>query len=710
MVWRNRHGGGGHQRSSSLTKFLNDVFYDKKTIPNFDPEDLTQQERVSRMLHTLRAKAKIGGPGSASIFEHFLVVGAPSPLTDSTQPIDPQILYYYPNDKPPNLPGVADFCFPDKVINIPACKYDKTNTNSISPDNASAFVLTTEDATNYYGIALCKDFFIQGRISNNEPISQVDSSPDSSKPNSPGSPSNFALFTPRCYCIITKFPFFRFHLDLLYSLFELEELISHKIIEEENVPAVATLRPHSPRTNNNNNAFASIKSPKKNQNRQSEILLFPSTSSDSIFSEFLYQSQQSQQNHQPQSQPQSQPQPQSQSQPQPQQNHLHPNYHSNRNSIIPGTHHLFSPSSSSSSPLFSQDINTQNEQSKRSSLKGPVLLHFIDSMFLKQPYFLRQIEIIGYLHTILENYLRLEIPENGATLTFHIPSCHLIDLNAIRKEKIEFLRPFEQDGEEEELFAEWSLPLLFNTFSRQTLLQILSCVLLEKQIIFVYPSVRILSALVLSWTALLRPFAYHSVLIPILPTKMFSFLEAPVPFIVGTTKLPELCPPDVIVINVSKKKIESSQLIPLLPNITELKKKIEPYIKELDRTKEPNLERPYVTTEEQYTLLRGISTNFQIFFSNLFANFYEHTLRDCTDSNNPITVFLKESFLAAQSNDDIKFMKPFCETQMFLQFSDQCLRTRDKVKTTGSLNSIDSADSTNSLVIPLPTTLATIPF
>ena len=53
------------------------------------------------------------------------------------------------------------------------------------------------------------------------------------------------------------------------------------------------------------------------------------------------------------------------------------------------------------------------------------------------------------------------------------------------------------------------------------------------------PNIGILSAVVLSLIPLMRPFAWQSLLLPILPVqdKMLDLLEAPVPFIVGVKVL-----------------------------------------------------------------------------------------------------------------------------------------------------------------------------
>ena len=57
--------------------------------------------------------------------------------------------------------------------------------------------------------------------------------------------------------------------------------------------------------------------------------------------------------------------------------------------------------------------------------------------------------------------------------------------------------------------------------------------LLEKQLVMFCPNIGLLSTCVLSLIPLLRPFSWHSFLMPVLPDKLLGFLEAPVPFIIG---------------------------------------------------------------------------------------------------------------------------------------------------------------------------------
>ena len=59
--------------------------------------------------------------------------------------------------------------------------------------------------------------------------------------------------------------------------------------------------------------------------------------------------------------------------------------------------------------------------------------------------------------------------------------------------------------------------------------------LLEKQVVFFCPKIGLLSTAVLAMIPLLRPYAWQSVLMPLLPAheSMLDMLDAPVPFLLG---------------------------------------------------------------------------------------------------------------------------------------------------------------------------------
>ena len=269
----------------------------------------------------------------------------------------------------------------------------------------------------------------------------------------------------------------------------------------------------------------------------------------------------------------------------------------------------------------------------------------------------------------LSRYHQSSLPVRGQSMEFSVSQY----LNPIQ-----FRRPY--FDEEEELYAEWGLPLTFFNLSFKNVMTLVSAVLLERRIVVRCSNLRYLSSLVMSIPPLIRPFLYQSVLIPMLPLKMPSLLDAPVPYLIGVTQLTaEMClPDDVILLDLQDDIIRSSEPIPLLPKSTELERKCQLYHKELLASFKKH-EAPFSTSREQLRLVENISTIFEAHLGSLFANFDSYTICNKNDPAHPVTVFMKESFLEDLPSSERQFIEPFFDTQMFFQFSDSKLRQRDRV-------------------------------
>ncbi len=61
-----------------------------------------------------------------------------------------------------------------------------------------------------------------------------------------------------------------------------------------------------------------------------------------------------------------------------------------------------------------------------------------------------------------------------------------------------------------------------------------------------------------------------------------------------------------------------------------------------------------------------------------FENLRKHCIRDLTDKQKPITVFLKESFMEEVPEEDEAFYTQFFETQTWMHYVDNVLRSADK--------------------------------
>jgi len=269
---------------------------------------------------------------------------------------------------------------------------------------------------------------------------------------------------------------------------------------------------------------------------------------------------------------------------------------------------------------------------------------------------------------VLEQYKNVKVPAKGQTMEFKIPCT---------SKPLQFSRPFVD--EEEEALCDWSLPITFFTIQKKHLFKLFVASLLEKKIAIVCEDLRILSSLVFSFIPLLRPFIYQSVIIPILPAKLNSLVDAPVPFIIGFTSKPPNIPPDVIVFDLEEKTLKITEILPDLPKFREFEVEFLKYYNQLIRTYDPK-KTPYATTSKQLRLAKHISGLFEKYLSSLFDGFRNYCIRDLTQRNNPITIFMKDQFLESIPKVDHSFYNNFLQTQMFFDYQDKRLRREDSRK------------------------------
>jgi len=194
--------------------------------------------------------------------------------------------------------------------------------------------------------------------------------------------------------------------------------------------------------------------------------------------------------------------------------------------------------------------------------------------------------------------------------------------------------------------------------------------------------VDLLSSVVFSFIPLLRPFIYQSVIIPLLPNTLISLIDAPVPFLIGFTSRPSNIPPDVIVFDLEDKTLKLTETLPELPKFREFEVEFLKYYNQLIRTYE-NGKTPYVTSSKQLRLAKHISGLFEKYLSSLFDGFRNYCIRDLTQRNKPITIFMKDSFLESIPKPDLPFYNAFLSTQMFFDYQDKRLRREDSRKKFG---------------------------
>jgi len=147
------------------------------------------------------------------LFDHFVVVGTPGHLCNS-----PKVLFQYPPNTSVEIPGLPDFCFPSGVCSkeLPesVCKSEMIallhNQQYLKqPGNSFVFLFTDQESQVFYGVCVHKEEILEEPPQYMKDIIV---------------PPSIKTTTTRCYCLITKFPFFRLHFDFLFSLFAVEHL------------------------------------------------------------------------------------------------------------------------------------------------------------------------------------------------------------------------------------------------------------------------------------------------------------------------------------------------------------------------------------------------------------------------------------------------------------------------------------------------------
>ncbi|KAL5141245.1 DENN domain-containing protein 5B [Glycine soja] len=294
---------------------------------------------------------------------------------------------------------------------------------------------------------------------------------------------------------------------------------------------------------------------------------------------------------------------------------------------------------------------------------------------------------------IISEYYCLACPARDSALRFH-PLEHLHPLEYHRPDEtilhlagstvdlkscstgLEFAEAHNSLLAEEEATALsiWAVACMCGTLRLENVLTFFAGALLEKQIVFVCSNLGILSASVLSVIPLIRPYQWQSLLMPVLPNGMLEFLDAPVPYIVGiknkTNEVQSKLTNNVILIDVSRNQVKSST-VPQLPRQKELISSLRPYHETLVGESYLGRRRPvYECTEVQTEAAKGFLSVLRSYLDSLCCNIRSHTITNVQSNDDKVSLLLKESFIDSFPYRDQPFMKLFVDTQLFSVHTD----------------------------------------
>lgn len=129
----------------------------------------------------------------------------------------------------------------------------------------------------------------------------------------------------------------------------------------------------------------------------------------------------------------------------------------------------------------------------------------------------------SYVYNLLYN---VPVPLPGKSLKFFIPN------DEPAKSPLELV--IHQPTPSQELqMLDYPLKDIFTWLGADCVIQLFTCVLLENQVLLRSSDFHKLMVVSECITALLFPFSWQHVYVPILPASLHHFLDAPVPFIMG---------------------------------------------------------------------------------------------------------------------------------------------------------------------------------
>ncbi|XP_072952981.1 uncharacterized protein [Typha angustifolia] len=301
---------------------------------------------------------------------------------------------------------------------------------------------------------------------------------------------------------------------------------------------------------------------------------------------------------------------------------------------------------------------------------------------------------LGSLRVICE-YYQLKCPSRGSSVTFQ-PLEHLHPL--------EFHRPGETvlriagstidvrscttslemaevhnallAEEESTALSVWAVACICGCLRLENVMTMFAAALLEKHVVVVCSNLGILSASVLSIIPLIRPYQWQSLLMPVLPDDMMDFLDAPVPYIVGVqnksadvqSKLA-----NVVLVDANKNQVKGAS-IPQLPQQKELLSSLRPYHAKLVGESYLARKRPvYECTDVQVEAAKGFMAVLRSYLDSLCSNLRSHTITNVQSNSDKVSLLLRESFLGSFPIRDRSFMKLFVDTQLFSVHTDLVL-------------------------------------
>jgi hypothetical protein len=232
----------------------------------------------------------------------------------------------------------------------------------------------------------------------------------------------------------------------------------------------------------------------------------------------------------------------------------------------------------------------------------------------------------------------------------------------------------------------WVIIEAFRRVSYENMITILSILLTERSVAVVSSNPTFSYAITYALTALLNPFEWQATFIPCLPCRMWNFLLAPVPFLVGLTSVPddiEASIPEVTFLLVDRDEIKNPGSITLpqhtVIDSTELSALQSTLLAEVDLEGNTSIFMDPQATDNCFHLsilpaLRSVED----FVRGIIGDVRVHCIRNIDSGDSSASfVFLRDSYLERRnafiSGGQGLFVRRFIDTQMFTVYVDRVM-------------------------------------
>ncbi|KAH9112961.1 hypothetical protein AeMF1_012780 [Aphanomyces euteiches] len=255
---------------------------------------------------------------------------------------------------------------------------------------------------------------------------------------------------------------------------------------------------------------------------------------------------------------------------------------------------------------------------------------------------------------LLRRFRSMKVSEPGAWSTVKLPHADL---------KYQFPTGRTDD---------WTVGVLLRVMDAASIVQVLSCLLLEKQVAIVSESTAKLSVVNTALLALLRPFQWQSTFIPVLPSNLLDFLHSPVPFLVGVH--PPLSTdewPDVCFADLDAGTVECAQIL-AFPRMLELTRVLKDHSVQFAQVPSRPGQPWYEATEHESQLLTQILSRSESILASMCSDVTKLSLSPQADKT-AYDVLQEEFVKTIELSEHRAFMTEFAQTQLFCQYCELVL-------------------------------------